>query len=303
VRRYLPFPAGPHRHRVGTRTLPHGEWIELGDDADGQLAEKRRLLAAYHEDIVRVVDGPPGPGTAAVRAAGEELLEVLTRHLVERFPDRYTVAGPSGVVDPRTGDPYVPRKLGARLHPVDLAARLVPEDLCLHLPGVDGRLRLVAASVAFPSRWSLAEKMGEAVADIHAPVPSYADAIAHPVDQLLDRLPPERLLWRLNGSILDDAALFQPSGRGRVRSARVPEDIVLRSERQTLRRLPRTTALVFTIRTRVEPLSTIAEDPSACAQVASWLRGLGKPMTAYKSLTGTKPAVLRWLDERAGVPR
>jgi len=298
---YLPFDPGPHRHRVGTRTLDPGQWIELGRDADGQLAEKRSILAAYPDAVVQVLDGLPGPRAGAVRAAGQELLDVLAAHLVARFPDRYAPSpdgDPTGLLDPRSGTAYVAAPDRSR-HPVDVAARLVPEDLCVHLPGADGRLRLVAASVAFPARWLLAEKMGLPIDEIHAPVPGYANAIAVPVDRLLAKLTPDRAMWRLNGSILDNPALFQPTGRGDVHAVRVPDDIVLRSERQTLRRLPRTGALVFTIRTRVDPLISLAAEPAACAQVAAWLRGLGPEMRAYKSLTGTAPAVLAWLEERA----
>jgi hypothetical protein len=53
---------------------------------------------------------------------------------------------------------------------------------------------------------------------------------------------------------------------------------------------------VFTIRTRIEPLAALAGDAAACAQIAGWLRGLDAATTAYKSLSGSKPAVLDWLD-------
>ncbi|RKS72698.1 uncharacterized protein DUF3445 [Motilibacter peucedani] len=283
--RYLPFEPGPHRHKVGTRTLDPAAWIELGPDTDAQLVEKRRVLDVHHDDAFAVLTGPPGPGEDAVRAASAELLEVLSAHLVATFPDRYAAVPPA-----------------AGLHPLELAARLVPEDLCLHLPGDDGVLRLVAACVAFPSRWSLREKLGQAVGEIHSPVPGYDPAIRGPVDQLLDRLPPGRVLWRLNGSLLDDPALFQPAGPARHRGVRVPEGVVLRTERQTLRRLPRTGAVVFTIRTFVDPLAVLADDPAACAQVAGWLRGLPGATAGYKGLEHSGPAVLEWLDERAVHP-
>jgi hypothetical protein len=295
VPRYLPFEAGPHRLRVGTRTLDPAAWVELGDDADAQLAEKRRLLQERHGEVVAVADADPGPGP--VRAAGQELLDALVAHLLEHHPARYALRA-GEVVDPRDGTGYLPRQR-AGLHPVDLAARLVPEDLCLHLPGRDGVLRLVAASVAFPSRWVLAEKVGRAVGEVHAPVPGYAGAIGGPVDRVLERLEPARGLWRLNGSVLDDPALFQPRRPARVRPARVPDDVVLRVERQTLRRLPVSGAVVFTIRTHVDPLAALADDDAARARVAGWLQGLPGDLAAYKGLGELAPAVLAWLETGA----
>ncbi|RJK96430.1 heme-dependent oxidative N-demethylase family protein [Vallicoccus soli] len=296
--RYLPFEPGPHRLRVGTRTLDPATWVELGPDADAQLAEKRRLLAGRHADVVAVADADPGP--AAVRAAGRELLDTLVGHLLAHHPERYALRG-GEVVDPRDGAAYLPAERDG-LHPVDLAARLVPEDLCLHLPGRDGVLRLVAASVAFPSRWVLAEKVGRPVAEIHAPVPGYAAAIGTPVDRVLERLDPARGLWRLNGSVLDHPALFQPRRPHREAPPRVPDDVVLRVERQTLRRMPVSGAVVFTIRTHVDPLAALDGDAGARARVAGWLRALPGDLAAYKGLGALAPAVLAWLEGPRAAP-
>jgi hypothetical protein len=292
--RYFPFDAGPHRLRVGARTLDPVTWIELGPDADGQLARKREILAHHHDQVVGALDG--------ATEASAELLAVLREHLVATFPERYALASgtgaDAGVVDPRDGSAYIDPAETARLHPIDLAARLVPEDLCLHLPGPDGALRLMAASVAFPSGWAMREKLGQPVGAIHAPVPGYASSIEHPVDRVMASLTPERGIWRLNGSLFDDDELFRPCYADRTTPSRIPEDVVLRIERQTLRRLPESGAVVFTIRTLIDPLTSIADDPGACARLAEWLRALPREQRAYKRLEELIPDLLAWLDDR-----
>jgi hypothetical protein len=280
--RYFPFDPGAHRHRVGTRTLDPATWIEFGPDADAQLAQKRRLLKAHHDDIVVVLDGAPGPGRDAVTRACEELLDLVREHLAATAPERLTRPPPGA------------HPIGA--HPIDLAARLVPEDLCLHLPGADGVLRLVAASVAFPSGWSLREKIGLPIGAIHDPVPGYAPQIGRATDRVIESLTTHRGLWRLNGSIFGDAELFRPAYPVRTAPPTVPDDVVLRVERQTLRRLPRTGAVVFTIRTYLDPLTSIEGDPAARARLASWLRGLDDEQRTYKRLETLAPAVLAWLE-------
>lgn len=285
--RYFPFAPGPHRHRVGTRTLDPSTWIEFGLDADAQLEQKRRLLATRHRDVVAVLDGPPGPGRAAVTAASEELLDLVLRHLADVAPERLPgrgSAGPAALEAP------------AHLHPIDRAARLVPEDLCLHLPGEDGVLRLVAASVAFPSGWSPADKLGLPIGAIHDPVPAYGPQIGRAVDRVIESLTAQRGLWRLNGSVFGDAELFRPGYPACAVPAKVPEDVVLRVERQTLRRLPRTGGVVFTIRTFLDPLTSIESDGEARGRLASWLRGLDDEQRAYKRLETLAPAVLAWLE-------
>ena len=66
--------------------------------------------------------------------------------------------------------------------PLDLAGRLVQEDLCLMAPS-SGTYRLIAASLCFPSRWRLADKLGQPMMAIHQPVPGFNDKLARPVDR------------------------------------------------------------------------------------------------------------------------
>ena len=123
-------------------------------------------------------------------------------------------------------------------------------------------MRLVAASVAFPSGWLLADKLGLPIGMIHDPVPDYAAQIGRAVDRVTAALTAHRGLWRLNGNVFDDDDLFRPTYPVRSGPRRVPEDIFLRVERQTLRKLPRSGAVVFTIRTYLDPLPSIASASS-----------------------------------------
>ena len=101
------------------------------------------------------------------------------------------------------------RAVPADLHPLDAAGRLVQEDLCLMVLR-DGAPHLDAASLCFPSYWRLADKLGRPMADVHGPVAHYADELAAKVDTFLQRLRPERPVWRRNWSIHDDPTLLPP---------------------------------------------------------------------------------------------
>lgn len=52
-----------------------------------------------------------------------------------------------------------------------------------------------------------------------------------------------------------------------------PSTILFRSERQTLRRLPRTGAVIFTIRTYLTPIEELAKEPGVPSRLASAVRG------------------------------
>jgi hypothetical protein len=161
---------------------------------------------------------------------------------------------------------------------------------------------LVGASLCFPTRWRLAEKLGKPLTAIHAPVPGYEDQLASTLDRFFARLKPDKPVWRLNWSLVDDTTLFQPTGHGRrernpdITADNAGEKLWLRLERQTLRRLPRTHAILFTIRVHVRPLHHLARRPERAARFAAALRDLPEPMRLYKNLPPFLDAVLAWLD-------
>ena len=112
---------------------------------------------------------------------------------------------------------------------------------------------LTAALLAFPASWSLAEKIGRPLTAIHAPVAPYDEGIATRVQRMFDALPPGRVLSRANALGYDDPALFQPRSEHARRDRPGARPAWLRSERQTIRKLPDTGAVVFTILTSVVP--------------------------------------------------
>ena len=227
---YLPLDAKGWRLHMGLRPLDASHWLEVDAQYGEEIALKNELLATHRAAVV------------ATRSEGDEASKELLRLIVE---------------DLRVHHPALPIALNASEHPIIQASRLVQEDLCVLVR--DSAWRLVAACVCFPSRWDLATKIGTTLDDIHAPVPGYADALAQPTISFFDRLKPKRSFWRLNWTLLDDAALFQPRRISLGRSNNL-DDWFLRVERQTLRRLEMTGAIVFTIRTYVTSVSRLRDD-------------------------------------------
>lgn len=214
---------------MGLRPLDLVRWLEVDDDRAAQLAMKRELLEMTPDVVTAVRPGG--------REASEELLHEVTRSL--RVDHGIEVEPPSG------------------LHPVVDAALMVQEDLCV-LTRSDA-WRLEAASVSFPSRWSLTAKIGRTLDEIHIPVPLYGETLSGPTNSVFDRMTSDRSFWRLNWTLLDDPALHQPSSPRRSPPGGLRE-WYFRVERQTLRRLPDTGAVIFTIRTYVANAFELSEN-------------------------------------------
>jgi hypothetical protein len=280
---------------MGLQPLELHDWIEPDEHLAAELAEKERLLRERRQEVFAVFP-------EAEEASGE-VLELLTTHLPARFPTLYRRDGNlfHNLVTQQTWD--LSQKA---LHPLDLAGRLVQEDLCImRQDAAREAYLLVGASVCFPTRWRIVEKMGKPLTAIHGPVPGYEEHLASTMDRYFERIKVDKPVWRMNWSIIDNPTLFQPTGHGRkglnpdITADNAGEKLWLRMERQTLRRLPRTQDTLFTIRVHVRPLRQLVARPERAATLAAAIRALPEPMRLYKSLPPFIDAVLAWLDRVA----
>lgn len=186
--------------------------------------------------------------------------------------------------------------LGASPPTIGGCGRAVVDDLCL-LEG--DTLVLVAGAVAHPNRWRLADKLGQPLLGVHGPVPGYPGRLAQQAERVLRSLTPPRPLERRSWALLDDPTLHQPVPTAGVPSAFDPEGLWLRVERQALRRLPETGAVVFAIRTRQWRVDELVAHPDQAAGLAASLRSTPDDLADYKGVAAIRPALLAWLDRVA----
>lgn len=161
---------------------------------------------------------------------------------------------------------------------LEACARAVWEDLCVMVQAGPGEpFRLTAAAVGFPTDWRLDEKMGKPVAAIHAPTDGYAEALASGVDRFMDGLQSFNIFGRTNAFVVpSDALRYLPQDGLEARFAHVTpenagETLHVRCEREALRRLPKSRAIIFTIGIYREPLGKLSN--SAVARIAQSVEG------------------------------
>jgi hypothetical protein len=74
-------------------------------------------------------------------------------------------------------------------------------------------------------------------------------------------------------------------------------DLTFRVERQTLRKMERSGAVVFTIRNYTTPLSVLCENNEARVALLETLRTVQPDVAAYKGWTPLLEPLLAWLHE------
>ena len=148
------------------------------------------------------------------------------------------------------------------------AGSLIQDDLVIMRRKPSG-WHLVAAFVAFPSSWSLPEKFGRSMDEIHGPVPGFEGGTrnADLINRMFDNLPPGRIVERFNWTVNTDGGLFLPKSNaeslGAAAVALKAENTFVRIERQTLRKLPVSGDIIFNHR---DPLGSGrgSPRPSGC---------------------------------------
>lgn len=286
---YLPFEDGPYRMALGLTTAPEPAWFEIDALYHRELAERRRLLAHQRDEVFAAL-----PVSLAAR---REALAMIVDNLTTHHPDWFGRDGDTLMnhLERTRWDLATPED-----DPLVIAGLLVQEDLCV-IQLADDTPIFTAAALCFPSRWRLADKIGKPLGAVHGPVPLYADRLERPVDRFMRHIRQGHIATRLNWSVLDDPALFQPGGKWRtdpnrdVTAANAGERLWLRVERQTLRLMPDAGAVLFGIRVHVYRLDTAITARPTAERLAGAVRALPEEIGRYKSLGTIRPALLAWL--------
>lgn len=279
------------------------EWIELD----------KHYLKFHADKAKRILDrGPKCSRTDPSAFDGAvELLEELCGYLPERYPSLFkrTLVGMDNLL---TGESFniVERPLVE--DPMQMAGRMVQDDLAIMFEREDGQYYLLAGSILLAGFWRLEDKFGMPLSEIHTSgdVPGFKEKLEKGMMNFFRRVQPNGPVQRNNYFIQVDDELSWSSSIG-------PEDgepgsvgwftaeknkaishHYFRSERQTLRRLPRSGGVVFTIRTYFHPITEICEESYVPGRLASAVRSWGDDVSRYKGKERYEEVLLEYLDTK-----
>jgi dimethylamine monooxygenase subunit A len=266
---------------MGVRPLGAEPWLWPDANLEADLRLKDQLFATHHDQVFA--------STTDSEAAQAEALALITTHCLKAHPDLYRPEGASIHVGTE-------RRIAideAQNPPLWRAAKLVQEDLIVMHPAPTGWV-MGAGSLSFPSSWQLRDKMGLRLDHVHAHVPAFGPETrnAHVMARMFDNLRTDTPVLRWNYSLNGDPALYHPHPEA---SPRFSNGIWLRMERQTLRKLPETGAVLFTIRILHEAVTTPA---LACALIPQ-ITALSPEQRDYKGLSDDFDDLMRRLRTMA----
>jgi alpha-1,2-mannosyltransferase len=309
--------------------MEYAEWIELDNEF---LSFNRQKTARIIERGEKCCYTAPDAYPAAL-----ELLEELAEYLPARYPSLFKRTE-VGIDNLATGERFNIIERPLCEDPMVMAARWVQDDLAIMMEGPDGVYYLKAGATLLTGFWRLQDKLGMSLDDIHlsGDVPGFRQKLQKGMNNFFTRLQPEAPMLRNNYFIQVDGELPWSSSIGSEDSKegefgwftaekdKPIDQMYFRSERQSLRRLPKTGGVVgcpavclreyahvdqvFTIRTYFAPIMEIAKEPYVPGRLASGIRSWDDDVAKYKGLERYGKVLLEYLDREhqrqldAGLP-
>jgi len=244
---YKPWMQQETRRLPGLAPKEPEEWI-CRDEVFGQQMAYRDQLIKTKRDIVYQIK-------PEANESARELLAVLIDELSRQENYQYTgrlMVRPDGVeIDLINNDPLI------------IAGCLVQEDLnILHSNG--DTHYLCGGIMCFPASWNLKEKMGRGLSGIHTPVKNYDHSLSLRIERIFSQVRDDYCLVRANFFLYSDPDLHQPRVESEKKYINPYKDHYIRVERQSLRRLSKTKAIIFAIHTYVLPVALLSQDERDC---------------------------------------
>lgn len=284
---------------MGLRSIKPEDWIELDNQFPKYHADKAARLQERGSKCVQTL---PEAYPAAV-----ELLEELAHYLPNRYPTLFQKTT-TGLINLWSGEAFDIVERPLKEDPMAMCARLVQDDLALMIEKPDGQYYLLAGAILLAGFWRLQDKVGMPLSEIHTSgdVPQFKEKLESGMKKFFFRLRCEELYSRNNYFIqVDDALPWSWSIGGEddeevswstAEKNRAVEHHYFRSERQTLRRLPKSGAVCFTVRTYFHPVTDIAREDYVPGRLASAVRSWGGDVSRYKGKEKYQDVLLEYLD-------
>lgn len=305
----LPYRAFKHIYffTMGIRSMDWTSWIELDNE---WMKFHNRKLERIEERGHEVLGTQDDVWDAAI-----EWLMELRNFLPTRYPSLFvkTEKGMNNIV---TGEVFefidIP-KSEFKKDPMEMAALMLQDDIAILKEDENGQYILKGGAIMLAGFWRLKDKINLPLSAIHTTgdVPKYNEKLKKPMEKFFSRLTCDKPVVRNNYFIQTDDDLAWSSSIG-------PEDIdavgwntagpatdinkiYYRSERQSVRRLPLTGCIAFTIRTYFLPMTKMCQEPYIAKRLLDGILSWDDDVKRYRGYEKFKDVLLPYLEEQAKI--
>ncbi|KAK8063065.1 hypothetical protein PG997_015162 [Apiospora hydei] len=260
-------------------------WLELESNYFRRMAQRQELLKEHGEKIMFWTPGS--------ELASRELMEMVLQFLCHKYPHYFQL---------EKGNTILRNQLLktttdiAALHPLEVLFRNVPEDYAVMCRNEkDGLYYLRSAMICSSVGWNIGLHKNKVLRAIHDNVPQWEEKMAFSVDSPSSAAP---------GASRTGKPSSRPTGPPRSafadnESACTIDDLQLRCDWQTLRRLPVSGAVIFNFKAVFNKLTDLKSEPYVPALLHQVVTQGPRDLIGYKMERHVEKIAAEHLDRWA----
>lgn len=319
--KHYPFKKAKYQLNMGIKDLDPQDYLVVDPTYKFKLELKYKIVTSNHPDY------PPDKDLAdctvfylpEAQEAIREYYDFVIEYFCAKFPKYFVKTG--NQVHNKIIDKFVPAKsdpaADAQQYLIHLV-NIMEEDFIILLKDpsrkneIDGTEYYFKAGIfAFAAGFNPRDRFDTPLSFVHHPIPGYETKLKASMNRFFDRIQPFQFVTRANFSVQTHNKLYvDDSNKGHNLADDVEQKpiayedldfekgVYYRSERQTLTKLPKSGAIVFTIRTYLTPMAEIKKEPLDIRErFAGAIQLFPDDIANYKRSKEWGPAVVQYIEE------
>lgn len=309
-----PFKDAEYKLTMGVKRVDPEHWLLIEPGYLKVLDEKKKIVTNTHSAYEYDTSEKTVFQTPQSEPAIREFYDIVVKHMCDRYPMYFNIKGDQ--LHNLITDEYVPARSSDDIPARDLMiylTRVIEEDFIFMMKDpdhqeVEDEYYFKGGVFAFAAGFDPVDKFNQPMTSIHKPIPGYEEKLKASMNKFFNRLSPGQFITRNNFSLQTHDLYFvmdDNKGYHKTEIIKKKEDeldfetqVHYRSERQVLTRLPKSGAVVFTIRTYLIPLADFRkEGKEVCERLIGSLTKMPEDIRTYKNVVEWGDAVVSYLKK------
>ncbi|CDK29336.1 unnamed protein product [Kuraishia capsulata CBS 1993] len=286
----------PYHQTMSIFKLDVNHWLDMDKYYVDYIKEKERVYHRYGDENIGWLPGS--------ELACRELMDMVRDHMLKRYPLLFTSEDEGQHVKNELTGELLDMTEPLKEHPLIYVSKMAKEDFYIVLKNKDdGKHYLMAAAVPFPGgSFGIKNKLGKHLDIIHSEVPYYESKLKPSMEKWFAKMAPADLVERASWYISWDHKLLCNNVYALQDGAKVDSDIEptefnVRVERQTLRRLPKSDAIIFTNHPVFYNIDEMKDEPLIPSLIRKIIFEAPEGICKYKNFASFRDHLVPYLDE------
>lgn len=286
----------PYHQTMSIFKLDVNHWLDMDKWYWHYIKEKERIYHTFGKDNI---DWLPESYDSCF-----ELMEMVRDHMLKRYPLLFTTTDNAVHVKNELTGELLDFSMPLKDHPLIYCSKMAKEDFYIVQKREDDLHYLVAAAVPFPGgSFGISYKLGKNLDFIHTDVPYYETKLKKSMERWFAKMtasdPVERASWYCTWDHELLCSAIYAMGKGKKLDSDFdvdPRKFNVRVERQSLRRLPKSKAIIFTNHPVYYSIEEMKDEPLIPSLIKKMMFEAPEDIIKYKNFEAIRDYITPYLD-------